>query len=60
MKTESLEALLIDRALGALSPEAVELLENEFLRLGLIHYRNLYDPTQVIADILAAISRAKD
>ena len=40
--------------------EAVELLENEFPRLGLIHYRNLYDPTQVIADILAAISRAKD
>jgi len=40
--------------------EAVELLENEFPRLGLVHYRNLYDPTQVIADILAAISRAKD
>ena len=40
--------------------EAVELLEQEFPRLGLIHYRNLYDPTQVIADILTAISRAKD
>ena len=40
--------------------EAVELLEAEFLRLGLVHYRNLYDPTQVIADMLAAISRAKD
>ncbi|WP_031268165.1 MULTISPECIES: UvrD-helicase domain-containing protein [unclassified Labrenzia] len=40
--------------------EAVELLEEEFPRLRLEHYRNLYDPTQVIADILAAISRAKD
>jgi superfamily I DNA/RNA helicase/Zn-dependent peptidase ImmA (M78 family) len=40
--------------------EAVEILENEFPRLGLIHYRNLYDPTQIIADILGAISRAKD
>lgn len=40
--------------------EAVELLEREFPRLGLTHYRNLYDPTQIIADMLAAISRAKD
>lgn len=40
--------------------EAVELLEQEFPRLHLLHYRNLYDPTQIIADILAAISRAKD
>ena len=40
--------------------EAVELLEQEFPRLDLIHYRNLYDPTQIIADILTAISRAKD
>jgi Zn-dependent peptidase ImmA (M78 family) len=40
--------------------EAVELLEQEFPRLGLIHYRNLYDPTQNIANILTAISRAKD
>ena len=45
---------MLDRA------EAVELLEYEFPRLGLSHYRDLYDPTQVIADILAAISRAKD
>lgn len=45
---------LMDRA------EAVELLEHEFPRLNLSHYRNLYDPTQIIADILAAISRAKD
>lgn len=40
--------------------EAVELLEAEFPRLSLVHYRNLYDPTQIIADMLAAISRAKD
>ena len=40
--------------------EAVELLVQKFPRLGLVHYRNLYDPTQVIADMLAAISRAKD
>lgn len=40
--------------------EAVELLENEFPRLGLTHYRDLYDPSQIIVDILSAISRAKD
>jgi superfamily I DNA/RNA helicase len=40
--------------------EAVELLEEEFPRLRLAHYSNLYDPTQIIADMLAAVSRAKD
>jgi superfamily I DNA/RNA helicase len=40
--------------------DAVELLEQEFLRLDLVHYQNLYDPTQSIVDILIAISRAKD
>jgi superfamily I DNA/RNA helicase/Zn-dependent peptidase ImmA (M78 family) len=40
--------------------EAVELLEHEFPRLGLSHYRDLYDPSQIISDILSAISRAKD
>lgn len=40
--------------------EAVELLENEFPRLGLTHYRNVYDPSQTVADILTAVSRAKD
>lgn len=40
--------------------EAVELIENEFPRLGLQHYRNLYDPTDIISEILAAVSRAKD
>lgn len=40
--------------------EAVELLENEFPRLDLTHYRNVYDPSQMVADILNAVSRAKD
>ncbi|QLI80865.1 UvrD-helicase domain-containing protein [Chitinibacter fontanus] len=40
--------------------EAVELLEQEFSRLGLVHYRDVYDPSQLIADLLNAISRAKD
>lgn len=40
--------------------EAVELMENEFPRLNLKHYRDLYDPTQDINEILKAISRAKD
>jgi superfamily I DNA/RNA helicase/Zn-dependent peptidase ImmA (M78 family) len=40
--------------------EAVELLEDEFTQLGFVHNRNVYDPTQIIADMLAAVSRAKD
>jgi superfamily I DNA/RNA helicase len=40
--------------------DAVEILLEEFPRLNLKHYRNLYDPTQNITDILTAISRAKD
>lgn len=40
--------------------EAAELLEQEFPRLKLIRYRNVYDPTQIISDMLAAVSRAKD
>lgn len=40
--------------------EAVELLEHEFPKLGLVHHRDIYDPAPVIADLLAAISRAKD
>ncbi|WP_278374026.1 UvrD-helicase domain-containing protein [Sphingobium xenophagum] len=48
------EPRLMDRV------EAVELLEVEFPRLALEHYLDLYDPTRLIGDILAAISRAKD
>ncbi|MGJ8677074.1 MAG: UvrD-helicase domain-containing protein [Akkermansiaceae bacterium] len=40
--------------------EAIDLLEEEFPRLGLKHYKDIYDPSQKIADILAAVSRAKD
>ena len=40
--------------------DAMELLEQELPRLDLTHYRNLYDPTQNISNILQAISRAKD
>ena len=40
--------------------EAAELVEEEFPRLGLTQYRDVYDPTSKIVDILAAISRAKD
>lgn len=40
--------------------EAIELLEHEVPKLGLVHFRNLWDPTLRLNDILAAISRAKD
>ena len=45
---------LIDRT------EAIELLEDEFPRLDLKHYRNLWDPALDLSDMLSAISRAKD
>lgn len=40
--------------------EAAELVEEEFPRLDLTRYRDVYDPTTKIVNILAAISRAKD
>ncbi|GAB1078754.1 MAG: UvrD-helicase domain-containing protein [Shewanella algae] len=40
--------------------EAIEMLEDELARLPLKHFRNLYDPTLDLGDMLAAISRAKD
>lgn len=40
--------------------EAVDFIEEEMLRLGLTHFRNLYDPAELVADMLSAISRAKD
>jgi len=45
---------LIDRM------EAIELMEDEFPRLDLKHYRNLWDPALDLSDMLSAISRAKD
>lgn len=41
-------------------PEAVDLLEEEFTQLRLTHYRNLWDPGEILRDLLNAISRAKD
>jgi len=40
--------------------EAIELLEDELTQLPLNHFRNLHDPTLNLADMLSAISRAKD
>lgn len=40
--------------------EGIELLEEEFPRLPLRHYRNLWDPTTDLGDILNAVSRAQD
>lgn len=45
---------LIDRS------EAIEMLEDEFPRLDLRHFRNLWDPALDLSDMLSAISRAKD
>ncbi len=45
---------LIDR------PDAILLLLDRVASLGLKHYRNLYDPTMVLRDVLDAISRAQD
>ncbi len=45
---------MIDRA------DAIGLLEAEAPRLDLKHYKNLWDPTENLDKILAAISRAKD
>lgn len=41
-------------------PEAIELLEAEFTRLELVHYRNLWDPSELLRDLLGAMSRAQD
>ncbi|MCO8123382.1 UvrD-helicase domain-containing protein [Stieleria sp. TO1_6] len=40
--------------------EAVEMLEQQFPKFDLEHYRNVYAPASVIDDILKAVSRAKD
>ena len=42
------------------STEAIAFLEDEFARLDLQHFKDLWDPTDKLRDILAAISRAKD
>ena len=40
--------------------DAIEVLEEIFPTLPLIHYRNLWDPTMILRDVIMAISRAKD
>jgi len=40
--------------------DAIEVLEEILPTLPLVHYRNLWDPTMVLRDVIAAISRAKD
>jgi superfamily I DNA/RNA helicase len=50
----SLNPSLLDRT------DAVAMLEEELPRLDLGHHRDIYDPTGIIMDMLAAISRAKD
>lgn len=55
------DKLGLDRNPGLLDrTDAVAMLEDELPGLGLTHYRDLYDPSRKILDILAAISRAKD
>ena len=46
--------ILFDRS------DAIEILEELLPTLPLVHFRNLWDPTLVLRDILDAISRAKD
>ncbi|MXZ08333.1 MAG: AAA family ATPase [Gemmatimonadetes bacterium] len=48
------DPLLLDRS------DAIELLEDIFPTLPLVHYRNFWDPTIVLQDVIPAISRAKD
>jgi len=45
---------LLDRS------DAIEMLEKEYPKLGLVHFKNLWDPTAHLADILSAMSRAND
>ncbi len=39
---------------------SIDLIEDEFARLPLTHYRDLYDPLDKIVGLLRAVSRAKD
>lgn len=50
----SAEPRLLDRT------EAIDLLESEYPRLELVHFKNLWDPSQPLSSILSAISRAND
>ena len=50
----SANPVLFDRS------DAIEVLEERLPTLPLVHFRNLWDPSLVLRDILTAISRAKD
>ncbi len=40
--------------------DAIDVLEDSLPTLPLVHYRNFWDPTLVLRDVIPAISRAKD
>lgn len=40
--------------------DAIELLEEEYPRLDLVHFKNLWDPSRPLLDVLALVSRAND
>ena len=40
--------------------DAIDVLEDSLPTLPLVHYRNFWDPTMVLRDVIPAISRAKD
>ena len=48
------DPVLFDRS------DAIDVLEDRLPTLPLVHYRNLWDPTMVLRDVIPAISRAKD
>ena len=48
------DPVLFDRS------DAIDLLEDCLPTLPLVHYRNLWDPTMELRDVIPAISRAKD
>lgn len=48
------DPMLLDRT------DAIALLEDEYPKLDLHHFKNLWDPARPLADILAAVSRAND
>lgn len=48
------EPRLMDRA------EAIDLLQEDFTRLDLMHFRDLWNPARKLAEILKAVSRAQD
>ena len=48
------DPILFDRS------DAIEMLEEILPTINLVHYKNLWDPTMLLRDVIPAISRAKD